>query len=484
MSCLQEDLVDAETGERINLSRARWNVTEGRLSLDTQTILMMGTGRLDVTHRVREEAAEMEREAQREAAGNRRGRGRNQKSPSKLASAGSRTLGFSAPPSPFSSPPASASASGLNPRLGSGPGFAPSTPSSLPTHSREQFPPGNPHSAFSAHPHEQPSSTPGQPQEPPRHPLVTRYLKEGPSVPMQHVYWDRRSNSVLLPQDPALLAEVREVDVSFEVEEEAEAKWGAGLAGGLEDAFDLQGEGGLEGNRDGSRDGSSYGSWDGSRDGSRKGSSNRLSFSLNLRSRKPTGQPSSPATFSPVRPPLSIQSDRAPPSSASSVSSVGSALSGLSAGLGGDGRRAEKTDQLLAPSIVPSNILAWSSMEEQVFQQVYTLGWHFELNKVLTREPPMRGGKPEVRRIARHIARKKVGLMKDIVQACADEQLRNALRIAAEQEAEAGGRLLQLADMVKVHAEERRKSRRYLQLLEQDGEVVVIRELNEIGWLW
>mmetsp|Transcript_19309 Transcript_19309/g.41824 ORF Transcript_19309/g.41824 Transcript_19309/m.41824 type:complete len:99 (+) Transcript_19309:660-956(+) len=80
--------------------------------------------------------------------------------------------------------------------------------------------------------------------------------------------------------------------------------------------------------------------------------------------------------------------------------------------------------------------------------------------------------------------RKKVGLMKDIVQACADEQLRNALRIAAEQEAEAGGRLLQLADMVKVHAEERRKSRRYLQLLEQDGEVVVIRELNEIGWLW
>ena len=42
------DVVDAETGELIALTTAKWNGIEGRLPLDQSTILSMGTGKLDM----------------------------------------------------------------------------------------------------------------------------------------------------------------------------------------------------------------------------------------------------------------------------------------------------------------------------------------------------------------------------------------------------------------------------------------------------
>jgi len=43
---------DAETGEEIGLTQAKWSAKEGRLDLDAHTILIMGTGKLDIKNRV------------------------------------------------------------------------------------------------------------------------------------------------------------------------------------------------------------------------------------------------------------------------------------------------------------------------------------------------------------------------------------------------------------------------------------------------
>lgn len=44
-------MVDAETGEPLNYTRAKWTAKEGRLSLTAKTILDMGTGKLDIRNR-------------------------------------------------------------------------------------------------------------------------------------------------------------------------------------------------------------------------------------------------------------------------------------------------------------------------------------------------------------------------------------------------------------------------------------------------
>jgi hypothetical protein len=43
-----QDFVDAETGESLELTKAKWTAKEGRLSLTAKTILNMGTGKLDL----------------------------------------------------------------------------------------------------------------------------------------------------------------------------------------------------------------------------------------------------------------------------------------------------------------------------------------------------------------------------------------------------------------------------------------------------
>ena len=49
---LPGQLIDAETNEPLELSRATWNVREGRINLNAKTILDMGTGKLDIKNRV------------------------------------------------------------------------------------------------------------------------------------------------------------------------------------------------------------------------------------------------------------------------------------------------------------------------------------------------------------------------------------------------------------------------------------------------
>jgi hypothetical protein len=61
LDAFKDFMCDAETGEPISMSKARWNRKEGRLSLNTATILAMGTGRLDIKTREMEAQLEQQR---------------------------------------------------------------------------------------------------------------------------------------------------------------------------------------------------------------------------------------------------------------------------------------------------------------------------------------------------------------------------------------------------------------------------------------
>eukprot|EP01039_Chlorochromonas_danica_P005478 gene5478-6029_t len=45
---LKEEIKDAETGESLSFTKAKWTAKEGRLSLNAKVILAMGTGKLDI----------------------------------------------------------------------------------------------------------------------------------------------------------------------------------------------------------------------------------------------------------------------------------------------------------------------------------------------------------------------------------------------------------------------------------------------------
>mmetsp|Transcript_31546 Transcript_31546/g.52707 ORF Transcript_31546/g.52707 Transcript_31546/m.52707 type:complete len:693 (+) Transcript_31546:560-2638(+) len=124
-------------------------------------------------------------------------------------------------------------------------------------------------------------------------------------------------------------------------------------------------------------------------------------------------------------------------SSSRSVASGRSGFTGFSASSSRDSSRHSggsllpanpNVEKFVNPRIAPNNRQNWRAVEEKLFQELYSLGWRFELNKSLTKEAKTRGGKAAVRKTARELARKKVSHMKDIVQAAADESAKEAKR--------------------------------------------------------
>jgi hypothetical protein len=130
----KSSLVDAESGESLEITKARWSTTEGRLSLSAQTILDMGTGKLEIRNRV------------------------------KLAASSTATLVSSSIKNKNTYRPAPHS-------VRSGLALISSTPSSSTTDQSQSSPQA-------------------------RHPLINQFLEFGPLTPIFHCDWDPRSNTV------------------------------------------------------------------------------------------------------------------------------------------------------------------------------------------------------------------------------------------------------------------------------------------------
>jgi len=233
LDAFKDGMKDAETGEPIVLSKSGWNMKEGRLNLNTQTILAMGTGRLDIRSRVREkEAVQMQKLTTRSLyMGKLSPIYSGEHTPqstgpedlplhSKAAIRAGNVLNEYSynDASGFNSPIASALSSTNVSRRNS---YQPDANLNAALLARALHSiPQTPHTALS--------------QQIPvghrRHPLLTQYLKEGPLNPMYHRYWDPRSNTVMAEDEDGQPLGVAEEGVDDSGDETGEGEEHTALA--------------------------------------------------------------------------------------------------------------------------------------------------------------------------------------------------------------------------------------------------------------
>lgn len=157
------DIIDAETGEVVMPTKAKWGATEGRLNFDRATLLMRGTGELDVLN-----------------VAQRRQREEDEKILTEAREAEARWDSMDAILRAAAGPSAAAAAIARSQTIAK---LAP------------RFP--HPSHAYGAQ--HQPLPSPTSPQRRTMNDLVARFLRDGPIKPMAHRFWDPEKGEVVLP---------------------------------------------------------------------------------------------------------------------------------------------------------------------------------------------------------------------------------------------------------------------------------------------
>ena len=215
----EDSMIDAETGQPIKMSKARWNVKEGRLNLDTATILAMGTGRLDIRNRVHYEetltstpAVNSSKHLILESSPISRVPYTTHQAHSKLTPLNSASnIRQHTWDGMFSTISRASTAQSVNVDLKQD-SSQPITPMNF------NAAIGSPLSPLSL-------ASPDQhfcraPQGHKRHPLITKFLKSGPLKPIHHIHWDARSNEVLAQDEEGNPIDMAEEGVDYGSDEE------------------------------------------------------------------------------------------------------------------------------------------------------------------------------------------------------------------------------------------------------------------------
>jgi len=125
---------------------------------------------------------------------------------------------------------------------------------------------------------------------------------------------------------------------------------------------------------------------------------------------------------------------------------------------------------------------AWKQMQSKIFNDLFTMASQLERNKFLTHEKRSKGGMKEVRDNCKLMAKLKVRHLRDLVHAIDDESLKEKKR--EEVELSCAGKPKKLSLAIKAHELEREKARIYIETMQNDAEVIFIRKLSELGYLW
>jgi hypothetical protein len=125
---------------------------------------------------------------------------------------------------------------------------------------------------------------------------------------------------------------------------------------------------------------------------------------------------------------------------------------------------------------------AWKQMQSKIFNDLFAMASQLERNKFLTHEKRSKGGLNEVRSNCKLLAKLKVRHLRDLVHAIDDESLKEKKR--EEVEMACAGKPKKLGLAVKAHEVEREKARIYIETMQNDAEVIFIRKLSELGYLW
>jgi hypothetical protein len=125
---------------------------------------------------------------------------------------------------------------------------------------------------------------------------------------------------------------------------------------------------------------------------------------------------------------------------------------------------------------------AWKQMQSKIFNDLFTMASQLERNKFLTHEKRSKGGLEEVRDNCKLLAKLKVRHLRDLVHAIDDESLKEKKR--EEAELACAGKPKKLNLIRKAHEAEREKARNYIETMQNDAEVIFIRKLSALEYLW
>jgi len=91
------------------------------------------------------------------------------------------------------------------------------------------------------------------------------------------------------------------------------------------------------------------------------------------------------------------------------------------------------------------------------------------------------GQENPVHAISREISKMRVRNLKEVVQAIADEEVRDTERRNSEDSCKNSN---QLKDMLKIHEKERNDHKTYIETLQYNNEIILINKLGSYGLLW
>jgi hypothetical protein len=150
----------------------------------------------------------------------------------------------------------------------------------------------------------------------------------------------------------------------------------------------------------------------------------------------------------------------------------------------GDDTSDDESDvSVLSDALDPENEISWKALEDRIYADISKYAIDYEVNKSWTAEKAYPGGAPAMDVAIRKFANWKARCTKFIVQAVDDEKERDDVRIALEDELEIN-KPEKLLEQVKLHKEERHKFRTYIQTFKYDMEILEVHKLSDMGLIW
>ena len=143
----------------------------------------------------------------------------------------------------------------------------------------------------------------------------------------------------------------------------------------------------------------------------------------------------------------------------------------------------EESMSVLSDALDPNNEVSWRALEDRYYFEIRAHALDYESNKLWTKEKEVKGGVGGMDIAIRAYANWKMRSIKFIVQAIDDEEKKEVSRLALEDELEIN-KPERLLDQVKLHNEERHKHRTYIKTFKYDIEIVSLKKLNDLGLVW
>ena len=122
----------------------------------------------------------------------------------------------------------------------------------------------------------------------------------------------------------------------------------------------------------------------------------------------------------------------------------------------------------------------WQALEAKFFKDLSVHALQLERNKIMTKEAAFPGGVEGVKKACEKMAKMRANSLKTLAYAVADENKREELRRDIEEKSSEASFL----EIMRMHEEERHRKRAIIRIMQYDMEVAAINQMSNLGLLW